>query len=97
MAIHKRVKIFFLVLVIWTSLYVTHKSSEIHADKNTEDSVKNTSYMRYREPRNPISSHGIDENIMVAQQPLRNTPDFLLVYVCALSKSQPAWRDDRHL
>ena len=40
MAIHKRVKIFFLVLVIWTSLYVIHKNSEIHVDKNTEESVK---------------------------------------------------------
>ena len=35
---------------------------------------------------------------MVAQQPLRNTPDFLLVYVCALSKSQLAWcARHRHL
>ena len=72
---------------------IIHKSIDMHPDKNTEQSVKNRSYMRYRERSNPISSHEIDENKIVAQQPLRNTPDVLSVYVCALSKSQPAWRD----
>ena len=89
----KSVRYFFLVLVIWTSMCIIHKSIDMHPDKNTEQSVKNRSYMRYRERSNPISSHEIDENKIVAQQPLRNTPDVLSVYVCALSKSQPAWRD----
>jgi len=89
----KSVKIFFLFLVIWTTLHVVQKSREMHAVENINDSVKNASYMRYRERSNTASAHGIEENRMAAQQPKRITAGMLSVCICALSRSMPAWRD----
>ena len=48
----KSVKFLLLALLIWTAMCIIHKSTEMHPDKNTKQSVKNRSYMRYIERSN---------------------------------------------
>jgi len=88
MTMYKSVKVFFQVLVIWTALYVIHQSSEMHADAKTNESV----YARHRGQSNTISTNMIGNRLVALQTPSPKA-DVLSIYICALSKSQPAWRD----
>jgi len=88
MTMYKSFKIFFQVLVVWTALYVIHQSSEMHEDAKTDKGV----YSQHRAESNTITSHGIGNRI-IAQKNLSTKPDVFSIYICALSKSQDAWRD----